>query len=240
MRSDVHILNAFDRDLDAIRAMILQMGGLVLAGLNHATAALEARDEAMAAEVVQRDAAIDALELQVQEAAARLIALRAPTAGDLRTVLAVMKIAASLERCGDYVKNLGKRSGALSHLPPLEGPTGSILRMARLVGELLTDVMAACDRGDAALAESVRQRDREVDQMYNSMFREFLSHMIEDPGSINAFMHLHFIAKNIERMGDHATGMAEQVIYLVTGSLPGEPRPKDDVTASAADRGPGA
>ncbi|MCE6953134.1 phosphate signaling complex protein PhoU [Cereibacter sphaeroides] len=239
MSSDVHILNAFDRDLDAIRAMILQMGKLVLAGLRDATLALEARDEAMAAGVVKADAAIDAIELQVQEAAARLIALRAPTAGDLRTVLAVMKIASSLERCGDYVKNLGKRSGALAHLSPVEGSTGSILRMAKLVGDLLTDVLAACERRDAELAESVRQRDREVDQMYNSMFREFLSHMIEDPGSINAFMHLHFIAKNIERMGDHATGMAEQVIYLVTGSLPEDPRPKDDVTASAMESGSG-
>ena len=153
---------------------------------------------------------------------------RAPTATDLRTVLTVMKIAASLERCGDYAKNLGKRSNVLAQMNPIAGAAGSIRRMAKQVQLLLKDALDAYISRDAALAADVRLRDREVDQMYNALFREFLTHMMEDPRNITACMHLHFIAKNIERVGDHATGIAEQVIYLVTGEVPADPRPKAD------------
>ena len=230
MLNDQHILRAFDRDLESVQAMIMKMGGLVEAALADAAKALETQDEALAEQVRRGDAAIDALESDVNSECARLIALRGPIAGDLRTVLTVMKIASSLERCGDYAKNLAKRSLLLGTMTPIPGAAGSIRRLARQVGLLLKDALDAFIARDPGLAEEVRQRDHEVDQMYNALFREFLTFMLEDPRNISACMHLHFIAKNIERVGDHATTIAEQVIYLTTGALPGEARPKADLT----------
>ncbi|ODM44048.1 phosphate transport system regulatory protein PhoU [Cereibacter johrii] len=231
--TEPHIFQAFDRDLEAVQALIMKMGGMVEAAILDAAQALETRDEELAEQVRRNDAAIDALEERIQAEAARLIALRSPTATDLRTVLTVIKIAAALERCGDYAKNLAKRSVVLGQLAQVGDSTGSIRRMANAVELLLKDALDSYIHRDAQLAADVRQRDREVDQMYNALFREFLTHMMEDPRNITACMHLHFIAKNIERMGDHATSIAEQVIYLVTGNLPEEPRPKADMTASS-------
>jgi len=233
MNSEQHIATAFDRDLEAIQALIMKMGGMVEHAILESAHALEARDAEQAERVHQGDKAIDALEDHINQEAARLIALRSPTAGDLRTVLTVMKIAASLERCGDYAKNLAKRTAVLAQMAPIGSSAGSIRRMARAVQAQLKDALDAFVLRDAALAGEVRQRDRDVDQMYNGLFRELLTHMMEDPRNITACMHLHFIAKNIERMGDHATGIAEQVIYLVTGSLPDEARPKGDTTSDA-------
>lgn len=226
MLNDPHIASAFDRDLEAVQARIMRMGGLVEAALSDAARALETQDESLADQVRRNDAAIDALEDEVNSECARLIALRAPIAGDLRTVLTVMKIAASLERCGDYAKNLAKRALVLGTMAQIPGAAGAIRRMARQVGLLLKDSLDAFVTRDFGLAEEVRQRDHEVDQMYNALFREFLTHMMEDNRNISACMHLHFIAKNIERVGDHATSIAEQVIYLATGSMPGDARPK--------------
>lgn len=234
MNTDKHIATAFDRDLEAVQAMVMKMGGLVEAAILSAAQALDTRDEELADKVRRGDAAIDALEEQINAECARLIALRQPIATDLRTVLTVMKIANGLERCGDYAKNLAKRSSVLAQMSPIPGASGSIRRMARLVEQLLKDALDAYVQRDARLAADVRERDREVDQMYNALFREFLTHMLEDPRNITACMHLHFIAKNIERVGDHATGIAEQVIYLVTGTLPADQRPKADLTATTA------
>ena len=232
MNNDPHITRAFDRDLESIQALVLRMGGLVEAALSDAAAALETRDDALSLRVRTGDAAIDALEEQVNSECARLIAIRAPTANDLRTVLAVMKIASSLERCGDYAKNLAKRAVVLGAMQPIEGAAGSIRRMARQVGLLLKNALDAFITRDVGLAEEVRLQDQDVDQMYSALFREFLTHMMEDPRHITACMHLHFIAKNIERVGDHATTIAEQVIYLATGSLPDAPRPKGETVFS--------
>ncbi|PLL13438.1 phosphate transport system regulatory protein PhoU [Tabrizicola sp. TH137] len=228
--SQSHILSAFDRDLESIQALLARMGGLVEAAILDAAEALETRDEEIAQRVRAGDKAIDALEEQINSECARVIAIRAPAASDLRTVLTVMKIAANLERCGDYAKNLAKRSMVLAQMTALPGSTGSIRRMAKQVALLLKDGLDAYIARDARLAEDVRQRDHEVDQMYNALFRELLTHMMEDPRNITPAMHLHFIAKNIERVGDHATAVAEQVIYLVTGQLPGDARPKVDST----------
>jgi len=232
MNNDRHIASAFDRDLEGVQALVLRMGGLVEAALSDAALALETRDEALAERVREGDSAIDVLEDQVNAECVRLIATRAPTASDLRTVLTVMKIAASLERCGDYAKNLAKRSIVLANMHSIEGAAGSIRRMARQVGLLLKDALDAFIARDVGLAESVRQQDKDVDQMYTALFREFLTHMMEDPRNITACMHLHFIAKNIERVGDHATTIAEQVIYLATGALPQDPRPKTESVIS--------
>jgi len=225
-----HIASAFDRDLESLQAMIMKMGGLVETSINDAAKALLDRDEDLASRVRAADKRIDALEEEINLEAARIIALRAPIAGDLRTVLTVMKISANLERCGDYTKNLAKRTPVLVQLSPIEGASRSIRRMAREVGQMLKDALDAYIQRDAELAEQVRQRDDDVDQMYNALFREFLTHMMEDPRNITPCMHLHFIAKNMERMGDQVTSIAEQVIYLVTGEMPDESRPKSDMT----------
>jgi phosphate transport system protein len=228
-----HILSAFDRDLEAVQAHVLRMGGLVEQALLDAAEALETRDEALAVRVQQGDRAIDALEETINAECARLLALRAPTAGDLRVVLSVMRIAAALERSGDYAKNLAKRSLVLAEMRPLGGTSSSIQRMARTVVLRLKEALDAYIGHEVAVAEDIRARDREVDQMYNSLFRELLTHMMEDPRNIGAAMHLHFIAKNIERVGDHATSIAEQVIYLATGEMPGEERPKAEMLPGA-------
>jgi phosphate transport system protein len=231
MPQDQHITSAYDRDLEAIQAMIMKMGGLVEAAIMGAADSLETRDEDMAEQVRRGDAAIDALEERVNEECARTIALRQPTAGDLRTILAVMKIAGNLERIGDYAKNMAKRTSVLVQMRPVDGSAGSIRRMAKQVELMLKDALDAYIQRDAELAEDIRQRDMDVDQMYNSLFRNFLTHMMEDPRNITACMHLHFIAKNIERMGDHVTSVAEQVIYLVDGEMPIDDRPKRDRTS---------
>ncbi|MDE0589597.1 phosphate signaling complex protein PhoU [Halocynthiibacter sp. C4] len=229
--NDPHILSAFDRDLEGIQALIMKMGGLVEVAISDATKALETRDVELAEQVRKNDAAIDALEEQVNIEAARVIAIRAPAASDLRTILTVMKLAGNLERVGDYAKNLGKRTSALVQMPVIEGAPGALRRMGRQVENMLHDALDAFVQGDVELAIDVRDRDEEVDQMYNALFREFLTFMMEDPRNISACMHLHFIAKNIERMGDHATSIAEQVIYNVTGEIPDEERPKGDDTS---------
>jgi phosphate transport system protein len=220
--SNEHILRAFDRDLEAVQAMIMKMGGLVETALADAARAVDTLDEGLADQVRAGDAAIDALEEQVNAECARLIALRAPMGTDLRMVLSVMKIASNLERCGDYAKNLAKRSKVLAGLQPLL---------------LLKDSLDAFIARDAGLAAEVRLRDHEIDQMYNALFRELLTHMLEDSRTITPAMQLHFIAKNVERVGDHATTIAEQVIYMTTGSLPGEARPKVDAVAGLGGAG---
>ncbi len=228
-----HIHTAFDDDLEMIQARIMKMGGLVEQAIRDATSALEHRNEAHAESVRRRDRAIDALEAQVNAEAARMIALRAPAASDLRTILTVIKVSGNLERIGDYAKNIAKRTTVLAHLPDVGESSGAIRRMSREVERMLKDALDAYIRRDAGLAHEVRDRDEEVDQTYNSLFRVLLTHMMEDPRSITACMHLHFIAKNIERMGDHVTSVAEQVIYLATGETPDEARAKGDRTPFA-------
>lgn len=227
-----HITSAFDRDLESIQAKIMKMGGLVEAAILEGAISLETRDEERAEKVRAADKAIDLLEEKINEDAARLIALRSPTAGDLRLVLAIMKISGNLERIGDYAKNMAKRTGVLAQMAPVSDSAGSLRRMAKEVSKMLKDVLDAYIHRDAELAGDVIKRDSDVDQMYNGLFREFLTFMMEDPRNITACMHLHFIGKNIERMGDHVTAIAEQVVYLVTGEYPEEDRVKSDVTST--------
>lgn len=228
---DQHIASAFDRDLEAIQAQIMKMGGLVEAAIADAAKSLETRDEELANEIRAGDKAIDALEEQINQETARVIALRAPTAIDLRLILSVIKISGNLERIGDYAKNMAKRTGLLVNMTPVSDSASALRRMAREVEVMLKDALDSYIQRDADLARDVIDRDREVDQMYTSLFREFLTFMMEDPRNITACMHLHFIAKNLERMGDHVTSIAEQVVYLVTGEAPEDARPKADVTS---------
>ena len=226
-----HISSAYDRDLEAIQTLVIRMGGLVEEAILQAAEALANRDLELAEKVRAGDKVIDALEIQINDEAARTIALRAPVSKDLRSVLTVLRIAASLERIGDYAKNMAKRTGTLAEMPLINGSDNALRRMAREVQSMLKDVLDSYIRRDVELAEQVRQRDQEIDEMYNALFREFLTFMMEDPRNITPCMHLHFMAKNVERMGDLATNMAEQVIYLVTGEMPDEDRPKGDQTS---------
>lgn len=231
---DQHIASAFDRDLESIQAQIMKMGGLVEDAIRLGAQSLDTRDEELAEKVRAGDRAIDGLEELINDQAARLIALRAPAAIDLRLVLSVIKISANLERIGDYAKNMAKRTGVLSQMPPVNDSAGSIRRMARTVEAMLKDALDAYIQRDADLALDIIARDEDLDQMYNALFREFLTFMMEDPRNITACMHLHFIAKNVERMGDHVTSIAEQVVYLVTGVAPADARPKADETSIAS------
>lgn len=230
MQDQGHYLSAFDRDLESIQVAIMKMGGLVETAIADSARALEMRDTELADQVRQNDKVIDRVEEEIATEVARVIATRSPTAGDLRTVLSVLKISGNLERVGDYAKNLGKRTAALSEMPAVSGSGTSIRRMSKDVGLMLKDALDAYIQRDVELAYDIIARDADVDQMYNNLFRQFLTHMMEDPRNITACMHLHFIAKNIERMGDHVTSIAEQVIYLVTGEIPEEAREKKDQT----------
>lgn len=234
--STQHIVSAFDRELEAIQARIMKMGGLVENAILEGARSLDENDTELAEQVRDGDKAIDALELLINEDVTRLIALRSPTAVDLRIVLSVMKISGNLERIGDYAKNMAKRTGVLANMAPIEGAHAALRRMAREVQLMLKDALDAYIARDAQLAHDVVTRDHYVDQMYNALFREFLTFMMEDPRNITACMHLHFIAKNTERMGDHVTAIAEQVVYLVEGALPDDSRPKADGLSSALDK----
>lgn len=231
MKTGRHIATAFERELEELDALLAQMGGRIEVAITDAIRALETRDTALADQVRWGDAEIDALEARIDAEVIRLLALRAPTATDLRRVVATMKIAAALERCGDYAKNIAKRAAVLATMPAIEGTTASVRRMGDAVRLQMQNVLDACLHQDVELAMAVRQADHDIDQMYNTLFREYLTHMMEDPRTITACMHLHFIAKNIERIGDHATNIAEQVIYMLTGALPEDERPKADQTS---------
>lgn len=234
MAHSEHIVSGFDRDLEGIQAQIMRMGGLVEEAIAKATEALETRDLELARAVRAGDKAIDALDETVNDEAARIIAQRQPIASDLRTVLTVFRVSTNLERIGDYAKNIAKRTETIIDQPPVNGTGASLRRMARQVELMLKDVLDAYIQRDVALAADVRARDIDVDQMYSALFREYLTFMMEDPRNITTCMHLHFMAKNIERMGDHVTSIAEQVIYLVTGDMPEDDRPKQDRTAHDA------
>ncbi|SDY26345.1 phosphate signaling complex protein PhoU [Citreimonas salinaria] len=227
-----HISSAFDRDLEGIQAQIIKMGGLVEASIRDAARSLDTRDEELAERVRKGDSAIDALEEALNEEAARVIAIRAPTATDLRVVLSVMRMSANLERIGDLSKNMAKRTGVLVQMQAIGGTSSSIKRMAREVERMLKDALDSYIQRDEQLAIDVIERDNDIDQMYNTLFREFLTFMLEDPRNITACMHLHFIAKNIERMGDHVTAIAEQVVFLTSGRKPDEIRTKSDRTST--------
>ena len=228
-----HIASAFDRDLDAIRLAVLSMGGHVETAIIDAARALETRDEDLAARVVQADRVIDEAEEDVNNRVVRLLAMRQPQASDLRAAVAVMKMAGDLERLGDYAKNMAKRVSVLAHAPTIDGAGSALRRQARLVGQMLKDMLDAFARMDVDLARHVITRDVEVDDMTNALFREFITHMMEDPRNITPCLHYVFIAKNIERMGDLVTHGAEGVIFVTEGKQ-AEERVKGNSTATIA------
>ena len=230
--STEHIVKSFDEELKQLSQMVAQMGGLAEAQLQAAIEALVARDAEEAARVVKSDVRIDQLERQISNQTIRMLALRQPMALDLRQIVAALKISSDIERIGDYAANVAKRAIALTQSPPMR-PVGGIARMGRLVQQIIKDVLDAYGAKDADKAVAAWKRDQDVDDMYNSLFREMLTYMMEDPRNIGPSTHLMFIAKNIERIGDHATNIAEIVHFLVRGDDIAESRPKSDRTSFA-------
>ncbi|MBO6887101.1 MAG: phosphate signaling complex protein PhoU [Thalassospira sp.] len=223
-----HIVSSFDEELTRLNNIISQMGGLAESQLISSIRSIVKRDSELAEKVILSDQRIDVLEQEVQDFAVRLLALRQPMADDLRQVVTALKLSNDLERIGDLAKNIAKRAQVLNQIPPIR-PVQAIPNMAKLAQEIIKDVLDAYIESDAEKAHRVWEHDQEVDDMYNSLFRELLTYMMEDPRNITASTHLLFIAKNIERIGDHATNIAETIYYRIKGEdLPGIDRPKND------------
>ena len=228
-----HIVRSFSEQLEALKNGVAQMGGLVETQFANAIEAIAKRDGKLAEGAIGIAERVDKLQHVVEAQALRVLALRQPMAVDLRATLAAIKIASELERIGDYGKNIGKRALILNSEPPIR-LTQSLARMGRQALSQLKAVLDAYSNRDAAAAQAVWLHDEEIDELYNSLFRELLTYMMEDPRTIGLCTHLLFIAKNIERAGDHATNIAETVYLMVTGNRLQVERPKADYTAGAA------
>ena len=225
-----HTVKAFTEKLEALAASVAQMGGLAEAQLADAIEAFAKRDTGLAERAVGGDKQIDDLQQEIEDQALKLLALRQPMAVDLRETLAAIKIASELERIGDLAKNIAKRAIVLNREPPIR-LTQSLARMGRQALAQLKTVLDAFSDRDAAAAEAVWRQDGEIDETYNSLFRELLTYMMEDPRTIGLCTHLLFVAKNIERTGDHATNIAEVVYHMVSGGHLANERPKADKTS---------
>ncbi|WP_119417908.1 phosphate signaling complex protein PhoU [Desertibaculum subflavum] len=231
MPSD-HTVKSFDEELSVLDNSIARMGGLAEAQFAGAITALARRDSELATSVIAADAKVDGLQGEIDQRALKALALRQPMANDLRTIVGSLRIAGELERIADYAANLAKRSIALNQAPVMPSVT-TVARMGELVRAMIKDVIDAYLERSVEKAREVWRRDADVDEIYNSLFRELLTYMMEDPRNISPCTHLLFIAKNIERMGDHATNIAELVEFSVTGMRVREERPKQDRTAFA-------
>jgi phosphate transport system protein len=228
-----HIIKSYDQELHRLDNIITEMGGLAESQLSSALEAVAKRDSDLAAQVIESDTAVDELEREVESLVVRLLALRQPMARDLRQIVAALKISTDLERIGDYAANVAKRAMALDQLPPAS-TAFAIQRMGRLGGAMIKDILDAYVERDADKALEVWLRDEELDELYTGLFRELLTYMIEDPRTITACTHLLFMAKNLERIGDHTTNIAETLYFLVHGTPLTQVRPKRDRTTLAA------
>jgi phosphate transport system protein len=236
MMSDPHTVKAFDHDLQDLARMIAEMGGLAEKQVADAVDALARRDTALAQRVTAHDANIDNLQREIEEKAVLTIARRQPMASDLRQVVGTMRIASDVERIGDLAKNIAKRVLALNgEFPPPKLIRG-VEHMSDMLLAQLKQVLNAYARRDIAEAMAVWRADEEIDAVCTSVFRELLTYMMEDPRNISFCIHLLFCAKNIERMGDHATNIAETVHYIMQGKPVTDQRPKGDTTGFAAMR----
>ena len=217
-------------DIERLRARVAEMGGRAEVQLADAVEALLRRDADAARRVIERDKAIDATEIAIEKEAMRILALRPPLADDLREIVSALKITNIVERIADYGTNVAKRSTVLVNNPVRE-PLHTIREMALRAQQMIKDALDAYAEHDSDKAVDVWNRDRDIDELYNSLFRELLTHMMENPANITPCIHLMFIAKNIERIGDHATNLAEIVYYLARGEMLGSARPKSDITS---------
>jgi phosphate transport system protein len=225
-----HIVKAYDEDLAALKSMLSEMGGMAEEQLAKSIVALTRRDTRLADTVVQADEMLDAMEIAIEEKAVLTIAKRQPMARDLRNIMVAIRMAADIERIGDLAKNIAKRSHAIYDNIP-QRLTKGLDRMGELSQKQLKLVLDAFAASDAEKAMEVWRHDEDIDALYNSIFRELLTYMMEDPRMIGACTHLLFATKNIERIGDHATNIAENIYYLVHGEMLKEQRPKKDKTA---------
>jgi phosphate transport system protein len=228
-----HIVKSYDDELKRLTGEIQHMGDLALAQLDAAIDAVMERDSNEAMKVVQADGAIDVLEQEVSHDVVRLLALRQPMARDLREILAALRIAADIERIGDYAANVAKRSIVLNQSAPVQ-LAYALPRLARIAETLVREVLVAYHDYDADRALAAWARDEELDEQYTGLFRELLTYMMEDPRNITPCTHLLFMAKNLERIGDHATNIAENVYFLVHGQQIAQIRRKGDSTATAS------
>ncbi|MCW8808535.1 MAG: phosphate signaling complex protein PhoU [Rhodanobacter sp.] len=229
--SKEHIIKSYDSELARLTGEIVRMGELSVSQLEAALDVVERRDERAARRVVDNDDAIDQLEQEISHDVVRLLALRAPMAGDLRNVFAALRIAADIERIGDYAANVAKRSIPLSMVAPV-APTKGLDHLAELAADEVREVLKAYHEQDAERAYQVWKDDAELDEAYTGYFRQLLTYMMEDPRNITPCTHLLFMAKNIERIGDHATNIAESVWYQVHGQPLNKQRPNRDLTSS--------
>ena len=226
-----HIIKSYDGELSRLTGEIVRMGELSVSQLEAAIDVIDRRDERAAQHVVSNDEAIDQLEQEISDDVVRLLALRAPMAGDLRNVFAALRIAADIERIGDYAANVAKRSIPLSMVAPV-APTAGLNYLAELAATQVRDVLLAYRDQDAEKAYQVWKDDAELDDAYTGYFRQLLTYMMEDPRNITPCTHLLFMAKNIERIGDHATNIAENVWFQVSGEPLNKQRIKRDFTSS--------
>ncbi len=230
-----HVVKSYDQELKRLRNMMTQMGGIVESQVALAAEAIMHRDAAAAMRAVEEDPKVDALEREVETFVIRLLALRQPVASDLRQIVASLKITGDLERIGDYAANVAKRSIVLAEFSMPYSLAG-LAHMAHLVQAQLKSIIDALGDNDAEKAMEVWRSDQVVDDIYNAIFRELITYMMEDPRNITPCTHLLFIAKNLERIGDHATNVAENLYYAVTGESLPESRPKGDTSAFAVVR----
>ncbi|PCG15481.1 MULTISPECIES: phosphate signaling complex protein PhoU [Sphingomonas] len=212
-----HTVKAFDQDIGQLRGLISQMGGLAESAIAQSMIALQRGDVDLADRIRQDDRRIDAIEAEVERTAVRIIALRAPMANDLREVVAALKIAGVVERIADYAKNIAKRVPQLESDHRIE-PVSMLPAMARMAADMVTDVLNAFAARDPEAALAVCERDHALDDFYDSIFRTLVTYMVENPKTISQCAHLLFIAKNLERIGDHATNVAEMVYFAATGT----------------------
>jgi phosphate transport system protein len=228
--STEHLVKSFDAELKKLRDMLTEMGGMVESQVALAAEAIAERDTAAATRAVEADPQVDALEHEIEQLVIRMLALRQPMAGDLRMIVAALKITGDLERIGDYAANVGKRSMVLGQYALPFSLTG-LAHMASLVQEQLKLIIDAIGSSDPDKAMQVWRSDRVVDDIYTALFRELITYMMEDPRNITPCTHLLFIAKNLERIGDHATNIAETIYYAVVGEVLPDTRPKGDTSA---------
>lgn len=225
-----HIVSSYDNDLENLRRSIAEMGGVAEKMLSEATEALVRRDTTLAQAVIAADKRLDTLQRDIEERSVLLIARRQPLAIDLRETISGIRVAGDLERIGDLAKNIAKRVVAISDQAQPQKIVLGVQHMSDLVQEQLKDVLDAYASRDTTAAHDVWERDGAIDALYNSLFRELLTYMMEDPRNISFCTHLLFCAKNVERIGDHTTNVAETIQYLATGEAPTAERPKNDAS----------
>ena len=226
-----HIVASFDNDMSKLESLFQEMGDIVLVQLKDATRALRKEDRDLAKKVVKGDKQLNELERDLNDLAIKILALRQPFAIDLRYVLTTLKSAGHLERMGDLTRNMAQRTRTIAKAEAETGPIETLIRMSKLVQGMTETILEAYKSRDGELAKTVLAQDEKVDMAHNALFRELVTYMMEDASNISACMHVLFIAKNIERMGDNIADIAKEIIYMTTGDWPEGKRAKSDKTS---------